>query len=341
MMKPAYNYKGVPIAPGARNAYRPGRYTSPPNPLKTVFRVLLGVIIVLLIGWGVYEIVSIFHTGTREKPDAGQAAAAETDDSAVSAVPVTLPDVPDSAPQQTAAQSAPAVPAAASAAVTQPEPAAQPDVSAPAPASAAEVKPEAPAKPAQSLTQEQFMTWRKAEAYLRAGEYEKARALIQEIFQWLSPSHTMYQYTQKLLAKASEGLRQAGQLSKVTYTEYTVGRGDLFSRIAAKHGIPADVLKQANPKITNPDRLAPGQKVNIPKNNWHAKILPDANKLFVYDGNRLIRVYSLNFTKLPVRTGNFMIRENNDEWNIYGLSKADIQNLHEYVPTGTLVRVGK
>lgn len=336
MIKPAYNYKGVPIVPGARNAYRPGRYSSSPNPLKPVIRVLLVIIAVLLAGWGVYELFSFFRDEHRKRQEAGQPAAENL--SVSEPEPAEQPAEP--AQQQASAPfeptTAPSAPSASA------EPAAQPAVSDPAPASVAEVKPaDAPAKKSQSLTQEQFMTWRKAEAHLRAGEYEEARALLQEIFQWLSPSHTMYQYTQKLLAKASEGLRQTGKLSKVTYTEYTVGRGDLFSKIAAKHGIPSDVLKQANPKITNPDRLAPGQKVSIPKNSWHAKILPGAKKLFVYDGNRLIRVYSLNFAKLPVRTGNFMIRENNDEWNIYGLNKADIQNLNEYVPTGTLVRVGK
>ena len=34
MYKPAYTYRGVPIIPGARNAYRPGRRKSPPSPWK-------------------------------------------------------------------------------------------------------------------------------------------------------------------------------------------------------------------------------------------------------------------------------------------------------------------
>lgn len=45
---------------------------------------------------------------------------------------------------------------------------------------------------------------------------------------------------------------------------YTVQRGDYLSRIARTCGIPYDVLFYANPQLTNPSLLYPGEVINIP-----------------------------------------------------------------------------
>jgi LysM repeat protein len=47
-------------------------------------------------------------------------------------------------------------------------------------------------------------------------------------------------------------------------TTYTVQRGDYLSRIANTCGIPYDVIFYANPQLSNPSLLYPGQKLHIP-----------------------------------------------------------------------------
>lgn len=46
---------------------------------------------------------------------------------------------------------------------------------------------------------------------------------------------------------------------------YTVVSGDTMGSIASKLGVTLDALKAANPKITNPDLIAVGDVLNVPK----------------------------------------------------------------------------
>ncbi|MBP1706184.1 MAG: LysM domain, partial [Chloroflexi bacterium] len=45
---------------------------------------------------------------------------------------------------------------------------------------------------------------------------------------------------------------------------YTVKSGDILSKIAAKYKVTVDQILEANPKITNPNRIQPGDKITIP-----------------------------------------------------------------------------
>ncbi|KAI9828162.1 MAG: hypothetical protein M1832_003689 [Thelocarpon impressellum] len=45
---------------------------------------------------------------------------------------------------------------------------------------------------------------------------------------------------------------------------YTVVSGDTLGGIAQRFGVTLDALKAANPQITNPDQIFPGQVINIP-----------------------------------------------------------------------------
>ncbi|KAI9369819.1 glycoside hydrolase superfamily [Aspergillus egyptiacus] len=45
---------------------------------------------------------------------------------------------------------------------------------------------------------------------------------------------------------------------------YTVVSGDYLWKISQDHGVTLDALKSANPHITNPDLIFPGQELNIP-----------------------------------------------------------------------------
>jgi LysM repeat protein len=45
---------------------------------------------------------------------------------------------------------------------------------------------------------------------------------------------------------------------------YVVQDGDIFGRIAQKHGVSQKALRDANPGLKNPDKLFVGQKLNVP-----------------------------------------------------------------------------
>lgn len=57
---------------------------------------------------------------------------------------------------------------------------------------------------------------------------------------------------------------QTGSASGSINTPYTVQRGDTLSAIAARHGVSLNALIAANPQISNPNLIFPGQSVTIP-----------------------------------------------------------------------------
>ena len=57
----------------------------------------------------------------------------------------------------------------------------------------------------------------------------------------------------------------SASVPKVTTSSYTVQSGDWLSKIANKFGVTLGALINANPQITNPDLIYPGQQVKIPQ----------------------------------------------------------------------------
>lgn len=45
---------------------------------------------------------------------------------------------------------------------------------------------------------------------------------------------------------------------------YTIVSGDSLWKVSQDHGVTLDALRAANPQITNPDLIYPGQELNIP-----------------------------------------------------------------------------
>ena len=61
------------------------------------------------------------------------------------------------------------------------------------------------------------------------------------------------------------GLNRGDEYIVITMDGYTAQPGDTFSGIAVRHGVSLQKLQEANPQITDIDRIGIGQQVNIPK----------------------------------------------------------------------------
>ena len=63
-------------------------------------------------------------------------------------------------------------------------------------------------------------------------------------------------------------------MSTTGSSNYTVKSGDTLSAIATAHGVSLQSLKAANPQISNPNVIYPGQSINIPGGGSAAPVKP-------------------------------------------------------------------
>lgn len=72
-------------------------------------------------------------------------------------------------------------------------------------------------------------------------------------------------------------------------TSHTVVKGDTMWKIAVKHQVGLSEIKNANPQISNPDLIYPGQVLNIPTNDsqvlsYEQEVVRLVNEIRVQNG---------------------------------------------------------
>ena len=67
------------------------------------------------------------------------------------------------------------------------------------------------------------------------------------------------------------GKKKTAAKEKANPTSHSVRSGESLERIAHSYGLGTDQLKKANPQLKDPDKLKPGEKLNIPKKSRKAK----------------------------------------------------------------------
>ena len=85
--------------------------------------------------------------------------------------------------------------------------------------------------------------------------------------------------TRLVLLSAVTGVLFVG--TAIAATQYTVVKGDWLSKIAASHGVTTQAVANANPKITNINRIYPGQVLNIPDGTGTTARATTAKKVVV------------------------------------------------------------
>jgi spore coat assembly protein SafA len=120
---------------------------------------------------------------------------------------------------------------------------------------------------------------------LNAGDYAGAQA---EFGRWV---HAGGKVLPGLVTRRREEAEMFGGEATSTppsNTDYTVRSGDTLSGIAAKHGVSLSALLAANPQITNPNLIYPGQTVHIPSSGEATPSTPPANTDYiVHSGDTL------------------------------------------------------
>ncbi len=316
MIKLPYTYNGMPIGTATRYGRRIPVRPKKGKPWKTVLIIL---IFLGLIGTCVWYLLRTEDSGTaaaeQKTESAGNTAVAAVSADTVQQTAEAVPEIP----------STPVV----SANTNQPE----------KPAETAGKT--APAAETPTWSQELAAFDAEILKLLQQKKHEQVREKLDKLFRTLDVKDPYYPRAQHWINQCAVMLHQKGAFSQTT-TDYTVRSGDMLSKIAKKHGVGVQAIVKAS-GMANPNRLSPGQVLKIPKNTWTAKISTGKGKLFIYENNRLVCVYSLNIapgSNVP-DSGSFRVGASNQEWKIYGLSRSNTQNLRMFLPAGTVVTIGK
>ncbi len=299
-----YNYRGVPIG---FNARRGRRMPVRPNRGKSWKTVLIIAVALALIVYGVCYLCQ------EDDAETQQTAEQKTEEKQ------TVP--PRTVPEPAGIESTPVV----AAGIKQPE--------------RPVVQEHPAAAPAAVLSQTDTAAESEIRRLMKDGRHGEAREKLEKILLPMETDNPFYAQAQQLLAMCSEVLRRNGAFTPETI-EYTVKPGDALSRIARSHGVStADIVDASG--MENPNMLKVGQTLKIPKNTWRAEIFVKKQKLFVYEKNRLVRIYSLSLPAVLPSADSFRVGTGTQAWKIYGLGISDIKSVRTLLPVGTIVRISK
>ncbi|PSR21091.1 MAG: peptidoglycan-binding protein [Sulfobacillus benefaciens] len=128
----------------------------------------------------------------------------------------------------------------------------------------------------------------------------------------------------------------SGATRNLFTTKYTVQPGDTLSGIAAKLGVNLSELEAANPQITNPNQIYPGEQLNLPKSGYYNNGTP-VSRTEWNPGGRVIGLHYLNDAKATVEKGQTL-------WGIaqaHGLSLREIEKMNPQITNPNLIYPGE
>lgn len=121
-------------------------------------------------------------------------------------------------------------------------------------------------------------------------------------------------------------------------TVYTVQKGDNLSVIAQKYGVSLAALEAANPQITNPNLIYPGQHVSIPTGTGISSAGTSSSS---YSG---ATVYSQGHATVYPQPVSVTVQKGNTLWGIaqsHGLSLQQVEQLNPQIKNPNLIYPGE
>ena len=169
---------------------------------------------------------------------------------------------------------------------------------------------------------------------INRNKLEEARAKLQNYLEKYSSSHSYYLHAQNKLLLCSEKLIKSGALK--SYTPYTVANGDTLGAVAKKYKTTVRaIIRETN--LANPDRLKIGQQLRIPA-KWYGIISKSKKKLFIYQTNKLIGVFTLS--NVPKDNPKFVFNPQKQTfWKSCGLSDNDWKILKTMIPENSNTQI--
>ncbi|WP_020374116.1 LysM peptidoglycan-binding domain-containing protein [Sulfobacillus thermosulfidooxidans] len=128
----------------------------------------------------------------------------------------------------------------------------------------------------------------------------------------------------------------SGATRNLFTTKYTVQLGDTLSGIAAKLGVNLSELEAANPQITNPNRIYPGEQLNLPKSGYYMNGTP-VSRTEWNPGGRVIGLHYFNNAKTTVEKGQTL----GGIAQAHGLILSEIEKLNPQITNPNLIYPGE
>ena len=264
VVKMGYTYRGQPIGGGLQ---RPGR-----GPSWNLFKILLFLVIILVLGagvWGIWELISYIIS----RPAAPKKPATTT--TVVSTVPEN----------RTPAPVTPVTPAPRNVTPVTPPP-------------ARDVVPPPPS----GLQSEINILFQRMSDEYRSGQFAKSHETARSLLEVRSLPENITAQTIGVLNSSALKLF-TGQVPSSRLATYVIQQNDNLGKIAKNYNTSIRAIVRTNGFKNENEKLAIGQKLKIYKGDWSIRINPATKRLYLYDAGKLFKIYPITIGEMPVLDG--------------------------------------
>lgn len=184
---------------------------------------------------------------------------------------------------------------------------------------------------------------RKAENALGQEKFKDAKKLADEAIAKLNEKSPEWEKAARVLSKANMALFNSDIPCKEK-TLYTVQKGDFLQNIARKFNTTIAAIQKSNNMSPMDFTIHEGQTFCIYKGDWKIKVKKNDFKLYLYDGNKLFKLYDVGTGKqdrTPIGTFKITAKQANPTWYYKGKkydfgSKENVLGTHWMTlhPTG-------
>ncbi|QSH42439.1 L,D-transpeptidase family protein [Lentisphaerota bacterium ZTH] len=170
----------------------------------------------------------------------------------------------------------------------------------PAPKAEKEQKSAAPVPAVQVNVPEEIRDmFTKADQAFKRNDYVNARKLCENILNSgkLNTAAPLWEQTAQILSKSNIKILHSDIPFPEKKITYRVKPGDALSKIAKKYNTTVETLQKSNNMEPTNYNIWLGQTMKIYKGDWRIVVSKSKRILFLYDGNKLFKIYHIGIGK--------------------------------------------